>query len=132
MRGHGWRLLHSHALCRPALSAAMLRVRASAAAAQRGTGTTDGVGPNGFGRGGTSVAPAELAAGAIAGTAADLRHRTDRSGVPVRRLPLPADQPAPHRDLWNFGRGSFGPDGPRMRPGPRPCRRGHRRLARAT
>ena len=35
-------------------------------------------------------------------TATDLRHRTDRPRRPFSRLPLPADQPAPYRDMRYF------------------------------
>ena len=42
---------------------------------------------------------------AAADAATDLRHRADRACLPVPRLPLPPDQPAPHRHLRHLRRG---------------------------
>ena len=77
------------------------------------------------GRGESVVRGAVSAATRVA---TDLRYRADRSCLPVARLPLSADQPAPDRDLRHLGRGSSRTLGARLRAGAGGCGRRHRRL----
>ena len=65
---------------------------------------------------------------AAADVATDLRHRADRSGVPLARLPLPPDQPAPHRYLRYLGRRSSRALRARLRSGAGGRGRRHRGL----